>query len=158
MHSLLNWLPRKAAICRALAVDSYSEGGFHPKVMIWKTPSGKCSCLVGSSNLSKAAFSSNYECNVTFSTDNVQYERMRLWLESGLKHSSEITPDFITEDYKEALPTRKKRQGQLRFAPTRINRPDSPACRKEVRAAGADKSYLSATSLRTFAVSGVSSM
>ena len=52
MLNVLRWIPKGISFS-FLAVQSQT-GGFHPKIVAWKTRAGKCRCLIGSSNLSKA--------------------------------------------------------------------------------------------------------
>ncbi|QXH59363.1 phospholipase D family protein [Pseudomonas azerbaijanorientalis] len=59
-EKVLKWIPRhrKAQFLAAELID-----GFHPKALYWRELDGDCYALVGSSNLSKAAFSTNHEAN-----------------------------------------------------------------------------------------------
>ena len=54
--AVLAWLP-KAMKSDFLAADRIS--GFHTKLVIWKTRTGDCHIVLGSSNLTQAAFSTN---------------------------------------------------------------------------------------------------
>jgi HKD family nuclease len=59
--ALMGWLPptRKGQF---MVADRIS--GFHPKVVFWKETNGRSFAIVGSSNLTRAAFETNYEANV----------------------------------------------------------------------------------------------
>jgi hypothetical protein len=50
---VLRWIPIRIPFSFFVAV-ARQNGNFHPKIIAWKTHSGKCFCLIGSSNLSKA--------------------------------------------------------------------------------------------------------
>src|SRR5277367_20496 len=60
-EKVMRWLPptRKSEF---LVADQIP--GFHPKAMFWKDKRGKCFAVIGSSNLTRAAFETNYEANV----------------------------------------------------------------------------------------------
>jgi hypothetical protein len=55
--NVLRWLP-KTMKNAFFAADRVS--GFHPKLVAWKTKGGSYSLIMGSSNLTQAAFSTNY--------------------------------------------------------------------------------------------------
>ncbi|MEH6534476.1 MAG: phospholipase D family protein, partial [Photobacterium frigidiphilum] len=57
---VMNWLPAERK-SQFLVADDIS--GFHPKAIFWKEQGDKYFALIGSSNLTKAAFESNYEAN-----------------------------------------------------------------------------------------------
>ena len=54
--AVLAWLP-KAMKSDFLAADRIS--GFHPKLVLWMTKTGECHLVLGSSNLTQAAFSTS---------------------------------------------------------------------------------------------------
>ena len=60
-HAVMRWLPRK--FHDKFLVASKIEG-FHPKAVFWKNLDGKYFSIVGSSNLSNAAFTTNHEANI----------------------------------------------------------------------------------------------
>src|SRR5882724_5446502 len=99
MLNVLRWIPRRISFS-FLAVQSQT-GGFHPKIVTWKTPSGKYYCLIGSSNLSKAAFSDNYEANVMTEISARDFARLCAWLDSVSTDSYPISEDWIKHHYKE---------------------------------------------------------
>ena len=63
LRSVLRWLPKHTTSLFS-AVTGPASGGFHPKIVLWREKTGARWCLIGSSNLSRAAFSTNYEANV----------------------------------------------------------------------------------------------
>jgi hypothetical protein len=75
-ESVLKWLPKDKRGGFKVAVGI---GGFHPKAMFWKEKSGRMYALVGSSNLTDAAFRSNHEANSFRSLTEAQFEQVRRW-------------------------------------------------------------------------------
>lgn len=101
LRDVLKWLPKHATVVLG-AVAGSTSGGFHPKVLLWKTANGARKCVIGSSNLSKAAFHSNYEANVAASLSSADYDRLRDWVAAVAKSSAAINEDWIAHHYKEA--------------------------------------------------------
>lgn len=58
---VMDWLPegRKSQFRVANRIS-----GFHPKAVFWREANGKSFVIIGSSNLTRAAFERNYEANV----------------------------------------------------------------------------------------------
>jgi hypothetical protein len=132
MLNVLDWIP-KGIPFSFLAVQS-QPGGFHPKIVTWKAASGKCHCLIGSSNLSKAAFSDNYEANVMTEISSRDFARVREWLESVSQFSSPISKDWINHHYKEAKLRPKKRGTDSRVIQLKqTDLPHGRACAQAVR-------------------------
>lgn len=102
--AVLSWLP-KSMKSDFLAADRIS--GFHPKLVLWMTKTGECHLVLGSSNLTQAAFSSNYEANVFLTIFSDQYDYIKEWVYSIRLQCSPISEDWL-ESYKEAD---KPRQG-----------------------------------------------
>jgi len=98
-YDVMKWLPksRKSEFLVASSID-----GFHPKAIFWAEPSGKFYAIVGSSNLTKAAFKTNYEANGFAEITSREYEAAKLWLGKLEANSIVVTPDWIL-GYKEAL-------------------------------------------------------
>lgn len=107
-RSVLKWLPRTMKN-DFLAADNI--GGFHPKLVLWKNEAGECSVILGSSNLTKAAFSTNYEANARFSVSQEQYEDIKSWIYAIRLQCSPISEDWIDE-YVEASRPSPKRSGR----------------------------------------------
>ena len=78
-QNVLNWLPKNMK-SDFLAADGIS--GFHPKLMIWKTKKESYNLVLGSSNLTQAAFSTNYEANILTAISIEQYEVIKKWVYS----------------------------------------------------------------------------
>jgi len=52
MFEVLRWIPKGASFLFKAVPRNQLPGGFHPKVVFWKTKSGERYCVLGSSNLS----------------------------------------------------------------------------------------------------------
>lgn len=99
MLDVLKWIPKgRSFLFKAVSGNGF-QGGFHPKLIFWKTAAGKFRCIVGSANLSKAGFSSNYEANVVVDISGKQFEELASWLLNA--PSVRITKDWINHHYKE---------------------------------------------------------
>ena len=96
--AVLTWLPETMK-SDFLAADRIS--GFHPKLVLWKTKKGECHLVLGSSNLTQAAFSTNYEANVFSTIPKNQYDYIKEWIYSIRLQCSPISEDWL-EGYKEA--------------------------------------------------------
>ena len=93
-EAVLRWLPSKLKANFRVAVGI---GGFHPKAVFWKDSAGKRNALVGSSNLTRAAFGSNYEANIRSALSDIDYEAVLAWLRQIEKDSvgvSEWLPTY----------------------------------------------------------------
>jgi hypothetical protein len=126
MLNVLRWIPQKIS-SEFGAVPQGS--GFHPKVMAWKSRSRKYYCIIGSSNLSKAAFSSNCEANVLLEIDSDEFARLCEWL--AAVPSSPVSKDWIKHHYTEATAVRTGRVTGL-FAIRPSDLPHGLACVRAV--------------------------
>lgn len=109
MLEVLGWLPKGASFqFNAVSADGL-PGGFHPKIIFWKTAESKHYCVLGSANLSKAAFSANYEANAFSAITKAEFERLAIWLSK--LDTVPITPDWIRFKYKEAPLAKLKKSG-----------------------------------------------
>ena len=100
MRDVLRWLPKHGG-AQLLAILSMSGCGFHPKLAAWLTKNGRCYALIGSSNLTKAAFETNYEANSFGEIDRKSYDEIRAWI-AGLSDTAlPVTPDWIENHYTE---------------------------------------------------------
>ena len=78
--------------------------GFHPKAVFWKNQSGNCFAIVGSSNLTKAAFETNYEANVFSKISVSEYSEAKTWVNSIEKQAVAVSEDWLAR-YNEATLT-----------------------------------------------------
>lgn len=102
-EAVMHWLPPKRK-SQFMVADLIS--GFHPKAVFWKESNGDCFAIIGSSNLTRAAFETNYEANVFSKIENSEYDAARNWVRSIEKLSVPVSDDWL-KCYKEALPTRR---------------------------------------------------
>jgi HKD family nuclease len=61
-EAVLKWAPAKHKVHFRVA---YQIDGFHPKAVFWREADGQAYAIIGSSNLSLAAFEKNYEANIS---------------------------------------------------------------------------------------------
>jgi HKD family nuclease len=104
-EKVMRWLPPKR---KAQFMVADRIGGFHPKAVFWKEEKGNCFAIVGSSNLTQAAFGTNYEANVFFPLSGADYVRGKKWVEHIEKQAVVVSEDWLKK-YKEALPTQQQR-------------------------------------------------
>ena len=118
-RTLMRWLPpeRKGQFLVADRVD-----GFHPKAVFWKERDGEARAIIGSSNLTRAAFATNHEANALISLTPHEYEAARAWVAAIEKRSVNVTEDWI-RTYEEVRPT----TGAGRKGRSRAQRLPSPA-------------------------------
>lgn len=96
--ALLKWLPpeRKGQF---LVADGI--GGFHPKAMFWKDAKQNCFALIGSSNLTRAAFETNHEANVYCQISSTEFENAKQWVKGIERKSITVSEDWLAR-YREA--------------------------------------------------------
>lgn len=104
--AVLNWLPKNFKNDFFAAEDIQ---GFHPKLIMWKDHSSKFHIVVGSSNLTDAAFTTNYEANIYSRINRKQYSEVKRWIESIRNQCTIISEDWIKR-YKEAPRKKKTKQ------------------------------------------------
>lgn len=103
---LMRWLPaeRKSQFMVADAID-----GFHPKAIFWKDKEDKCFSLIGSSNLTKAAFETNYEANIFSEISSKDFIEAEKWVKEIEEQAVVVSEDWL-DDYQEGSRMPKKRQ------------------------------------------------
>jgi hypothetical protein len=106
-ENVLRWLPKKLK-SDFLAVPSTSAGSFHPKVIAWLGVDNRYHCIVGSSNLTEAAFNLNYEANIELDISRREYDQIVKWIEDIAKECQVINADWL-DQYKERSFTRPKK-------------------------------------------------
>lgn len=96
--AVMRWLPpeRKSQFMVADLI-----AGFHPKAVFWKESSGDCFAIVGSSNLTRAAFETNYEANVVSRISESDHEEAKRWVRSIERLAIPLSEDWLSQ-YKEA--------------------------------------------------------
>lgn len=112
---VMQWLPseRKGQFLVADNID-----GFHPKAIFWKDKSNKCHALIGSSNLTKAAFESNYEANIYSEIDEKSYFQAKNWVREITEKAVVVSEDWL-DQYIEGTSIGKKK------APRSLNKHNS---------------------------------
>lgn len=97
-RKVMKWLPasRKANF---LVADEIT--GFHPKAVIWRNANGQAFMLIGSSNLSRAAFDGNVEANVLVPASEQAFEDAKAWIEWIEARSAPVSEDWL-DQYVEA--------------------------------------------------------
>ncbi|WP_454677165.1 phospholipase D family protein [Achromobacter marplatensis] len=104
-RSVIKWLPanRKQDF---LVADSIQ--GFHPKAIFWREKNGSHHALVGSSNLTKAAFSKNHEANAYMELTSLQFSEVQTWIDA-IANVCDVCGDMWLEEYEEAVVPPRKR-------------------------------------------------
>ncbi|MCY7294607.1 phospholipase D family protein [Alteromonas sp. a30] len=96
--NVTKWLPPQFKFS-FLVADGIQ--GFHPKAIFWKNTSGHCYALIGSSNLSHAAFNKNVEANIVSNITLAQFNDAKQWVNEIAKLCVPVTPNWLN-CYKEA--------------------------------------------------------
>jgi len=92
-RKVLAWLPKGKRPTCFKVVDQ--AGGFHPKAVFWKDARGDHYAIVGSSNLTRAAFDGNYEANVFCKMSAADYADVRLWVRQVEAASVPVSEDWL---------------------------------------------------------------
>jgi hypothetical protein len=112
-RAVLKWLPRGHKH-DFLAADRIT--GFHPKLLMWKDRLGRRNLLVGSSNLTQAAFSVNHEANTLLRINGAQYDQIRQWVYAIREKGSPISEDWLAK-YTEKPLSGERRGGGAKSRP-----------------------------------------
>lgn len=106
VEASLDWLPVRFRGC----ILAFNQQGvsFHPKSMLWKEHDGTHHVLIGSSNLTNAAFTRNVEANVTLRLSATEYEHALAWFTEIESRSVEVNERWL-DAYEEA-PVRAPRR------------------------------------------------
>ncbi|MFZ6758140.1 restriction endonuclease PLD domain-containing protein [Undibacterium sp. Ji50W] len=110
---VMKWLPNER---RAQFLVADQVTGFHPKAVFWKEVDGTCFALVGSSNLSKAAFESNCEVNSFSEISEESFKVVKNWV-AILSEKSVVVSESWLQKYVEATPPKRPDHSSL-FADT----------------------------------------
>jgi HKD family nuclease len=98
-EKVMKWLPAQRK--RQFLVADRIGSGFHPKAIIWKEASGRSFAVIGSSNLTLAAFESNYEINAYSRLSGAEYTAAQKWIADIEAESAVVTADWLSR-YKES--------------------------------------------------------
>lgn len=129
-QAVMKWLPKKR-LAQFRVADQIT--GFHPKAVFWSEDGEKYFALVGSSNLSRAAFESNHEINGYATIDKPTFEAIKEWTTEVMKKSVVVSESWL-EKYVEAMPP--KRPSGTKGASAPVFDLPLPRPRAQVRLAG----------------------
>jgi hypothetical protein len=107
-RSVMKWLPKNRL--GEFFVADYIDG-FHPKAMFWRDWNDDCFALVGSSNLSTAAFTKNHEANFYSKIDAKTFDEAKKWIDAIESESVIVSEDWLNK-YNEALRQPPDRTGK----------------------------------------------
>ena len=88
--SVMKWLPKRL---KGRFMVAEGIGGFHPKAVFWRGANKSCFAIIGSSNLTRAAFESNYEANVCSEISEEEYKTAVKWFRQIEKKSLSVSND-----------------------------------------------------------------
>lgn len=107
-RAVMKWLPKHRQGQFKVTDDI---DGFHPKAVFWRTWKDEYFAIVGSSNLSRAAFTSNHEANFFSVIDAEAFKKVRIWIREIEKGSVVVSEDWL-EQYVEAVRRIKTSKGK----------------------------------------------
>lgn len=112
-EKVMKWLPaaRKAQF---MVADNIL--GFHPKAIFWQEGDGRCFALIGSSNLTRAAFEKNYEANVYTEITLAAFAAAKAWVKEIEAKSVVVSGDWLAT-YQESAAQRPKATGKRSVVP-----------------------------------------
>ena len=93
-RKVIEWLP-EARKFQFKVADQIT--GFHPKAVFWKEANGDCFAIIGSSNLTRAAFEMNYEANVYGSVSANDYAAAKVWIRRIEASSVIVSEAWLTK-------------------------------------------------------------
>ena len=102
---VMSWLPPRL---KAYFLVADEIAGFHPKAFFWKEANGNAYAIIGSSNLTAAAFSTNYEANVFSQISPSEYSSAEKWVDDIIEYSVPVSSDWL-DRYNEADRNPKRR-------------------------------------------------
>lgn len=114
---VMEWLPGWRAAQFKVA-DNIS--GFHPKAIFWRESATAHYALVGSSNLTRAAFQSNYEANAFVEISASEYKAAKRWIKEIEQDAVPVSSDWLAK-YVEGEPakiTKRRSTEQVAEGPT----------------------------------------
>jgi HKD family nuclease len=126
---VMNWLPagRKSQFMVADGID-----GFHPKAIFWKDRKGKFFSLIGSSNLTKAAFETNYEANIFSEISSEDFIKAEDWVREIEEQAVVVSEDWLDE-YQEGKPPPKKGDNGSRVKTLELPKPKGSSRAVKIR-------------------------
>ena len=94
-EKVMKWLPPQL---RAHFLVADQIGGFHPKAVFWKEENGSTFAIVGSSNLTAAAFGTNYEANIFCPLPSEDYKAAKDWVNAIASSSVPVSQDWLDNE------------------------------------------------------------
>ena len=91
-EAVMKWLPSKRK-GQFMVADSIA--GFHPKAVFWKETNGHAFAIIGSSNLTRAAFETNFEANLYCPLSAADYLLGKQWVKRIEKQSVVVSEDWL---------------------------------------------------------------
>jgi len=104
LSDALIWKNEHDDICHFFVTDKID--GFHPKIVMWKQ-GDKRFLIIGSSNLTVAAFETNYEANLKIKIDEKRYQEISNWITGILGKSRPVDQKWIDAYQETAIPNRR---------------------------------------------------
>jgi hypothetical protein len=104
IRKVLKWIPAHLKFTLMVAQNIQ---GFHPKAVFWRNDKNRCYALIGSSNLTHAAFNSNYEANILTEISEKEFINAKFWANEIAMKSIPVSEDWL-EKYQEAEVSFKK--------------------------------------------------
>lgn len=92
--SVMKWLP-KGSSNNFLVTNAID--GFHPKAVFWEDSNGRYWSIIGSSNLTNAAFEHNYEANAFSQISQQDFNHALKWISEIEKRSIAVSEDWLAE-------------------------------------------------------------
>jgi hypothetical protein len=115
LEKALDWKNYVGKKCHFYVVTEIN--GFHPKILLWKENRNRQTkhyLIIGSSNLTIAAFNSNYEANIRIGISEESYNKITNWIATILSFSRPVTKTWIDQYQEQNLPQSRKPQKQIR--------------------------------------------
>lgn len=106
LRDALKWLPPRFKN-QLFAFKTDRDRSFHPKLLIWREGSGQHYCLVGSANLTEAAFESNYEAAYEAEMKKSDFDAALSWIRELTDYSDTVNNAFIANYIERKQPSRK---------------------------------------------------
>jgi hypothetical protein len=106
LSDALAWKQANRSIAHVYVAEDID--GFHPKIVAWRTD-GAHYLIVGSSNLTVAAFETNYEANLRIKITEERYEEITAWIADILAQSVALNQAWINAYTEAKMPAGAKR-------------------------------------------------
>lgn len=133
-RKVMKWLPKTKKHCFKVAEEIE---GFHPKAMFWREGDGSLHALVGSSNLTSAAFSKNHEANIYTGLNQQQFDQVIRWISHIEQKCVAVSEDWLSR-YREAPMRRGQSVSGMKKLPSSLLKilklPLPPGAKKQIKA------------------------